>query len=245
MATILRQLTGHSKSQVYLISDHTLTFVRKVGDISRNLERYHALAKLNLSIPKILTVNDEYYDMEYLPNLDIKTYLLHNQITKLSNFIKATISTFASTSTSKDYTQVYQDKLKAIDFSNLPFTLTQLLDKLPKVLPSSCYHGDLTLENILYSIEDKFVMIDPLTTDYDSYVFDLAKLRQDLKCHWFIRHESCYIESKLQQLLDELSEFEEYNNDYLLILMLLRVLPYTTNDKDKQFLMKEINILWK
>ena len=59
----------------------------------------------------------------------------------------------------------------------MPFTANELYAKLPKTLPSSEYHGDFTLENILYSLKDDFVLIDPLTTEYDSYVFDLAKLR--------------------------------------------------------------------
>jgi hypothetical protein len=128
----------------------------------------------------------------------------------------------------------------------MPFTSEELLDKLPKVLPSSEYHGDFTLENILYDTnQDEFVLIDPLTTEYDSFVFDLAKLRQDLVCKWFIRNDNVYLDSKLLTIIDKLNGFVYNENHYLLILMLMRVLPYTHNEKDKEFLMTEVRRLWK
>ena len=88
-------------------------------------------------------------------------------------------------------------------------------------------------------------MIDPLTTEYDSYVFDLAKLRQDITCEWFVRKENFYFSSKLKILQDTLKQFEHYDNNYLLILMLMRVLPYTYFDDDKEFVESEIRKLWK
>ena len=90
-----------------------------------------------------------------------------------------------------------------------------------------------------------FVLIDPLTTEYDSFVFDLAKLRQDLVCKWFIRNDNVYLDSKLYAIIDKLNGFVYNENHNLLILMLMRVLPYTHNEKDKEFLMTEVRRLWK
>jgi hypothetical protein len=84
-----------------------------------------------------------------------------------------------------------------------------------------------------------------LTTEYDSYVFDLAKLRQDLECGWFIRTESVYYTAKLESINNAFADVEHFNNDYLLILMLMRVLPYTINYNDKNFIETEITKLWK
>ena len=39
-------------------------------------------------------------------------------------------------------------------------------------MPQTTYHGDFTLENLIYD-GDEFIMIDPVTIEYDSYVFDL------------------------------------------------------------------------
>jgi hypothetical protein len=145
----------------------------------------------------------------------------------------------------KDYSLVYKSKLEAVDFTGLNFNQQDLLDRLPQSLPSSNYHGDLTLENVIYDVNhQQFVLIDPLTTDYDSYVFDLAKLRQDITCHWFIRNDVTSIKPKLQNLFEELSVYDYFTDDSTLILMLLRVLPYLQG-KDRDYVINEANKLWK
>ena len=243
---VIKELKGFSGSQVLLIHDQ-ITFVRKIGNIERNLERYHTLADLGLALPNIIREDVDFYDMEYIPNLDIKNFLFKNQTHSLAKFIKDTIHKLSNSVQDKDYTETYHQKLTEVDFTGLIFDKYQLIDKLPKILPSSEYHGDLTLENILYNVtKGEFILIDPLTTEYDSYVFDLAKLRQDIVCKWFIRKESIYIDPKLQNLSEELgAKFGSFYSDpYLLILMLLRVLPYAQTD-DRQFLIKEANKLWK
>jgi hypothetical protein len=223
-------------------------FVRKTGDIHRNIERYDSLTNIGLSLPKIYNVFGSYYDMEYISCLEMKKYLSINPTTNIVNFLKETIDKLKEKSIEKDYTETYEKKLSSFDFSkyDLPFTCEQLIDKLPKTLPWTEYHGDLTLENVLYDTNNsRFVLIDPLTTEYDSYIFDLAKIRQDLVCKWFIRNDSVFLDSKLQSIYDNLKSYEYFENNYLLILMLMRVLPYTKNEKDKDYLMNEVKKLWK
>jgi hypothetical protein len=157
------------------------------------------------------------------------------------------LNKFAKNSIVKDYSEVYNHKLAFIDEAqDLPFTKEELIARLPKRLPSSNYHGDLTLENILHS-NNSFYMIDAVTIEYDSYIFDIAKLRQDLECKWFLRNSNMMLDVKLQNLQDKiLSRFSGADNDFLLILMLLRVYQHTkTFDNDRKFILKEINRLWK
>ena len=247
MAKVLKELKGHSKSKVSLIEDDGKIFVRKSGDISRNMERYSALSNTLLLMPKILEYHHEYYDMEYIPNLDIKSYLSKNSVGGLVEYIKYVMNMFALQTIEADFTPIYKKKLAEFDFTkySLPFTADELLAKLPQFLPFSEYHGDFTLENILYDTQEgQFVLIDPLTTEYSSYAFDLAKLRQDLTCKWFIRNDNVYFDSKLEKISDELKVFKHFDNDYLLILMLMRVLPYAT-EIDRDYLMSEIYKLWK
>jgi hypothetical protein len=235
-------------SKVELIKENDMIIVRKSGNIQRNIERLDNLEHIGLKTPKILEIYGDSYDMEYIPNQDIKTYLENNNLTHLIWFLEYLFGTLSKNQFDKDYTAIYQQKLDSFPFDKykLPFTKAQIFDKLPKTLPASEYHGDLTLENILYSLADKnFVLIDPLTTEYDSYVFDMAKLRQDLHCKWFIRNDNVYFDSKLKKINDELSKLPHYNNDYLLILMLMRVLPYTQNQNDTHFIENEIKKLWK
>ena len=230
------------------MQDDDKIFVRKTGDIARNLERYDVLSNHNLNLPKIYEIYGDYYDMEYISCLEMKKYLSLNKANKLVDFIQEVMYNLSKNTYEKDYTETYRNKLSKFDFTKfeMPFTADELINKLPKILPASEYHGDFTLENILYDTKnDKFVLIDPLTTEFDSFVFDLAKLRQDLVCKWFIRNDNVYLDSKLYLIMNKLNEFVHNKNQYLLILMLMRVLPYTTNEKDKEYLMKEVRRLWK
>jgi hypothetical protein len=234
-------------SKVELLQENGITFVRKTGNIMRNLERYDALSRISLPFPKLLNVYGNSYDMEYIQHEDIKTFLTKHNVIDLVNFLVKTIETFSKETIEKDYTKTYEQKLTSFPWHqyNLPFNAKQLYDNLPKSLPSSEYHGDFTLENILHGTKRDFVLIDPLTTEYNSYVFDLAKLRQDITCKWFIRNETFYFDSKLKVISEALENFEHYNNDYLVILMLMRVLPYTGTSDDKDFIESEIRKLWK
>lgn len=222
-------------------------FVRKIGGVDRNLERYKDLRKWNVDIPMIYNVGYDHYDMEYINNLDIQSYLLAGMgVDKIISYIQTTVLSLASSQQPKDYTRTYEDKLKDADFSGLRFGRDDLIDRLPKILIQTPYHGDFTLENILYDVNrSKFVAIDPLTSVYDSVIFDMAKLRQDLVCKWFIRKSPDMLGSKLGLIYNALSSTPYFNDPYLLILMLMRVLPYTQNDFDKNYLIDEMNKLWK
>lgn len=245
--TIITELKGFSGSCVYLMKDSNKTFVRKINNIDRNYERMIFLSNLGYNIPLIYNKDHCTLDIEYISGVDIKTYLKFNNIDKLLEFLLETIQSLASNSIDKDYTDIYIQKLSMIDFTFLPFTNLELLSTLPKILPSSNYYGDLTLENIIYSQTGKFYLIDPVTIEYDSWIFDIAKLRQDLHCKWFLRNDNVYLHTKLNIIQQEIFNiFPQANNDYLLILMLLRVYRHATNNSFEQnFLLKEIHKLWK
>ena len=246
MVKIVKELTGHSGSTIHLLEDNRGLFVRKVNNVERNVERLTALYAAGYPVPKIYNWQDNCLDMEYIHGLDMKTYLIHNGIHSLVDFINKTIKSFYKYSKDKDYTAVYSRKLNWITTeSELPFTKEELIDRLPKILPCSMYHGDMTLENILYT-DTGFNMIDPVTVEYDSYVFDIAKMRQDLECKWFLRNEGVRLDTKLQNIQDNLKElYPNAFDDSLLILMLLRVYLHTTKgDANYNFIMKEVNRLW-
>jgi thiamine kinase-like enzyme len=147
----------------------------------------------------------------------------------------------------KDYTQTYIKKLQEINFDKLPFTCEQLLDRLPRQLPSSNYHGDLTLENIIWTADRGFFLIDCATTEYDSYIFDIAKLRQDLELGWFTRKDNAMLNVKTKHIQQKiLQQYPIANNDYLLILMLLRVYRHSQpGTLERNFLLEGIRSLWK
>jgi tRNA A-37 threonylcarbamoyl transferase component Bud32 len=248
MDKILKELKGYSGSKVYLMQNDCRLFIRKEGNVERNYERLRALYDLGYNVPLVYSKDGEVLDMEYIHGLDMKNYLKTNSTENLTHFIAETICKFAKWGIDKDYTQVYNKKLSWIDsVTDLPFTKDELISKLPKVLPQSEYHGDLTLENIIHCDDDKFYLIDAVTIEYDSWVFDLAKLRQDLECKWFLRKDNLMLDVKLKNIQDKLLRLCSLaDNDYLLILMLLRVYLHAPKDSlEYKFIMREINRLWK
>lgn len=222
-------------------------FVRKIGAISRNVERMSALAE-DYPVPKIYRHSDITLDMEYIHGLDCKSYLKAHQPTKLAQFLISVLDKISADSVNKDYTDTYYAKLQEIDFSLLPFSAEQLIAKLPKNLPQSQYIGDLTLENIICT-DEGFYLIDCATIEYDSYIFDIAKLRQDLELGWFTRHSDLVLNIKTNYIKQQLKERYPsalVDDKNLLILMLLRVYKHATvGSFEHDFLLKGIQQLWK
>jgi Ecdysteroid kinase-like family len=249
---VVKELRGYSNCRLEVIQDNNRLFVRKYGGLDRNIPQLKVISDLGIRTPKIYDVTVDYFDMEYIVAADMKSYLTNNRINGPIEYIKSVIKTLSSTViTTKDYTDTYNKKLAYVDqeyYQNLlPFTSQELISRLPKHLPQSSYHGDLTLENIMYDVQNsEFLLIDAVTIEYDSFVFDLAKLRQDLTCRWFIRNEPIYIDQKLQIILDQVFEdYQQFLVDELVIVMLLRVLLYAPNGSfEEQYLINWIKRLW-
>jgi RIO-like serine/threonine protein kinase len=247
MDKIIKEFHGHSGSQVYLMENKLGLYVRKNGNVARNIERMQSLINAGFPVPKIYDYDSETMNMEYIHGLDMKNYLIHCDTDPLINFIKETIDKFKTDKKERDYTDVYKQKLHWMDQDNsLPFTKKELIEVLPKKLPQSIYHGDMTLENIMYT-KKGFFFIDPVTVDYDSYIFDISKMRQDLECKWFLRNENLKLDVKLQNIKDELKQcYPQAFDDSLLILMLLRVYAYCKkNDFNYNFIKRNIEKLWQ
>lgn len=245
---VVKKLSGFSGSEVYLMTNSDGHFIRKIKNVDRNYERMNHLYNKNYPVPKVYYKMGNTLDQQYIAGLDMKTYLETNGTEQLTHFLIDTLTKFGRNNIDFDYTKVYNRKLDEVDFSLLPFDKEMLIEKLPKLLPRSFdYHGDMTLENILHGNNDKFYMIDPMESDYDSYVFDIAKMRQDLTCKWFLRNTKSMIDVKLRNIEEKLlSSFPRANDDNLLILMLLRVYRYAKVDSPEHiFILKEINKLWK
>lgn len=245
-AKVIKELHGFSGNQILLMQKHEKLFVRKIGNISRNIERMQALAE-DYPLPQLYTISKKMIDMEYLHGLDIKSYLKTNNYEKLLEFLLSVLDNLSKNSQDKDYTETYIKKLQEVSFDELPFTREQLLERLPRVLPSSNYHGDLTLENIIFTPDRGFFLIDCATIEYDSYIFDIAKLRQDLELGWFTRKDNVMLDVKTKHIQQKILErYPVANNDYLLILMLLRVYRHSEPDTlERNFLLEGINSLWK
>jgi len=85
-AKVVKEFHGFSGNQILLMQKHDKLFVRKTGDVSRNLERMQVLCK-DYPLPQLYTVSEKMIDMEYLHGLDIKSYLKTNNYEKLLEFL--------------------------------------------------------------------------------------------------------------------------------------------------------------
>lgn len=244
-ARIIQELHGFSGSQIYLMTKHGQLFVRKIYNISRNYQRIKALENI-CPVPKIYTCTSETLDMEYIHGLDIRSWLMSNSPKGLIRFLQEQFVKLSVNTQAKDYTSTYENFFNSFDSKLVSFDTQQLFDKLPKVLPQSLYLGDLTLENLI-ATDHGFYIIDCQDSVFDSFIFDIAKLRQDLHCRWFLRKSAAMIEYKLNEIESKIvSQWPQGGDNYLLILMLMRVLRYAPSDSnDFYFLKTEIERLWK
>lgn len=244
---VIKELKGHSGSVVLLLQEPNKSlFVRKIGNVVRNVERLTALKSLDLPVCKIINTRDNEIDLEYIHGLDIANYLLTGSYLRLADFLIDVLRKLSISKQKKNYLDDLENSLSWVDQTNdLPFSKKELLARLQLNLYSSEYHGDLTLENIIYS-NNNFYLIDAVTTNYDSYIFDIAKLRQDLECGWFLRNKKIQLGVKLTLIQNALlEEFPEARCNYYLILMLLRVYLHTKpNDRERAFILTEVNRLW-
>lgn len=244
---IVKELKGYSGSKIFLMKSGNEYFVRKQGNVARNYERLNTLKLEGFPVVSILDYSDGILDLEYVQGSDMESYLKNNNPYALGNFIVELIKTLNNTEKEiKDYTNIYLEKISWIDQFNFSFTSEILLGKLPKTFNSSQYFGDLTLENILFNNNKGFIIIDPATIEYDSWIFDLAKLNQDITCKWFLRNSKINLDHKLILLKKHIEKiFGQFNNN-LTIVMLLRIYRHALNDfHTRQFLDRQINLLWK
>lgn len=243
---IIKQLIGHSGATVNLIEQDNKIVVEKSGNgTDRNHAQMLALGQI-VAQPAILNYQGDTLTMEYIPNTDMTHYIINENLTPLVNFIKSTYTVLSNVvdNLAKDYTLVYEHKLSSAEW--LPASIGEIIDRLPSHLPQTLYHGDFTMNNILYDYNNaKFVLIDAISTEFDSVHFDISKLRQDVSCGWFIRRSNVLLSNRLLVISKELSQHcTHYNNNAMAILSMLRVWPYS-NDNDKQWLAEQIDKLWK
>ena len=243
----IKEFKGFSGNTIHLMEKHGKLFVRKLGDVQRNIDRMEQLREDGFPVPELFYKGERRLDMEYLHGMDMRTYLLTHEVNPLMEFLEETFDRLNTNIEEKDYTDAYMAKLAQTDFTDIPFERNELIKRLPKILPKTNYHGDLTLENIMWTEGDGFHLIDCVDSEFDSYIFDLSKLRQDLRFGWFLRHNPANISSRLMRIQKGLlRRYPQAADDYILILMLLRVHRYTKPDTlERKFILDAINNLWR
>ena len=119
-------------------------------------------------------------------------------------------------------------------------------------VPRSSCHGDLTLENIIVTTNNELYLIDFLDSFYDSWMIDIAKLLQDLELKWSYRFSEDDSNREIRLLIAKealLNRIRVMDNGQeiirnvysILLLNILRILPYSKDDITIIFIEESLN----
>ncbi|MBR1544810.1 MAG: phosphotransferase [Alphaproteobacteria bacterium] len=280
MLKFIKKLNGHSGCELSLFSseDGKIFVRKKSSSFEYNLrlkKQFIKQNKYNLDMaktPKIygygMDDNLFFFDMEYVSGITFSEYINTIKITELIDYIKILFSSLPINCSQKNFNvnKIFEKKIFSLS-SNIKSKnqiIKQALDFLEfndwTNVVQSPSHGDLTLENIMISNDNKLYLIDFLDTFFSSWLIDLAKIFQDIETKWAFRNTPSDTNRDLRLLIakETLCEMILCLPDgrnilrqiyKILLLNLLRIIPYTTDEKTKNFLYnsieKTINIIEK
>ncbi len=201
----------------------------------------------NIEIPAVLGKDIGSFSMVYAQGMNFSSFLEKANKVDL-DFVVETLSAYFDffESRSRPSDEIVRTKLvnKLNSMKTLGLSVVQL-EKLLDIqthldirhLPKSMCHGDLTFSNIIFT-KNKLWFIDMLDTFIDSYLLDLAKLKQDLFYMWSSKlrgkkslrvcQAKRYIWERLCDKKSHLIENEWF--DFLDTLNILRIEPYIKDE---------------
>lgn len=214
-------------------------------------------------VPKVLAFDNRSFTMEYLQMLDAIEFLeranpvtIKKRLQVVFDFIQWEFESTEWQTVSNDF---FEDKLINIR-SHVPVSVWELYyascvntlrQKMSPALslPLGPCHGDLTLSNIMFSLDDNQIgLIDFLDSFLDSPLIDLIKLRQDTRFDWTItRYPHRHDRGKIQIVNRWMNALVESTfNNWILssaftcleIINYLRIAPYVTTTKEHIYLSK-------
>lgn len=212
-------------------------------------------------IPKILEYDENSFTMEHLPMLDTVEFFeratpatIQSRLSVIFNFIRWELENSPQLEIES---KIFELKMKQIQ-SRVPQDIwathySDIANTFFGILPSSVVlhvgvcHGDLTLSNIMFSLDKPQVgLIDFLDSFLESPLVDLAKLRQDTQFHWTnSRYAGLHDRGKIhvinnwidRQLISNFSELIDSIPYWLIeVLNYLRIAPYVNTTKEHQYL---------
>ena len=219
-------LEGHSGCKLFLIksdsSDH-IEGVRKFSKDKSYNKRLKAQSKKQSEFnskyflaPSVIHEGEMdgiyYFDMQYIRGATLSSSIMQLNASEIE-YIANKITKFIQENSTKtlnvsNFDNLVANKLDTIEKSirskdrrdNLKSSFTYLRKFPWEDIESSRCHGDLTLENILIT-ENEIYIIDFLDTFFETWISDISKILQDLIVGWSFRdkiinsqiteHEKC------------------------------------------------------
>ncbi len=200
-----------------------------------------------------------FFDMEYVKGETmasyIKTWPAYMMKDTISNIVANLIR--IDSHINAEAQAIFQEKISQVAGSilNNDKTITATVERLQnydwsKTLECEC-HGDLTLENIIVK-GDELYLIDFLDSFYNSNLIDIAKILQDLIALWSFRNDpylsansSIRIKIFRDILIDSIREDDQQMQNilHILLLHLLRILPYANDVRVSDFVISKLKIV--
>lgn len=223
---------------------------------------YKSAKNSNIRVPQIYKTGIQdgifYFDMEYLNCCTMAKYIETVSIKEIPAFVGMIVNELhiEDSIIMPETNEIFQKKIKSL-YNNIP-TEDVYINALKRLegfdfseIPYSKCHGDLTLENILLDVKSNIYLIDFLDSFFDSWMIDVAKILQDLELQWSYRHEeiSSNLELRLAVARDNLIKYISELPDgekkflqiyYILLLNVIRIVPYAKDDTTIDFLHKAI-----
>lgn len=266
----IKPLTGHSGCGLNLYKQERTIFLRKdsgTPDYNRRLKKQYIKQNRftlpGIKTPQIINHGHEnglfYFDMEFLNGVTLAEYMSSIKIKEINALmsllfkalpVKESIYSEKTDSIFKKKIKELKNKLRPSDTEALQAINVLENYNFSKVPLSYCC-GDLTLENIMLGTDKQIYLIDFLDSFVNSWMIDVAKLLQDLDLHWSYRHQEIDFnlalrleiakEALLENILEYDNGFENILTIYhILLLNVLRIIPYAKDEKTAQFLKKAI-----
>lgn len=262
------KLNGHSGCVVTLMQEGEKVFVKKISSspsYNSRLQkqmRLQEIAAKTKDVPKIYSCGMIgslfYFDMQYIPGVTLAESLEDMNSTTIKNVMYALITNLNPSLPEVNCGGAFIQKIESLerclpDIRPFRAAISSLKRTLVNISGSGVGHGDLTLENVLLDANRRIYYIDFMDSFYHSWKMDCAKLLQDLELQWAWRYHSinvnllnninCARQILLNYLNDTYSKQTIAEIYDLLLLNILRIVPYCKKDSDLQWCLKSINTM--
>lgn len=247
-------------------ADNDEVFVRKISSDKEYNTRLLKQAKKQenyksdvIKVPKVYKKGYTedglfFFDMEYVQGITMAEYMKSIEIGRVRGIVELIVSNIVSIGKENGAVDesIFNNKIAALK-AQLADKNNSIIDTAIKILEEHSWknfimtncHGDLTLENIIVK-DNQLYLIDFLDSFYDCWIMDISTLMQDVQTMWSYRfYDDIDINTLIRLivfrdiLMDEVKS--KVNNKYVevyyaLLLKLIRIYPYTKDEKTYNFL---------
>jgi tRNA A-37 threonylcarbamoyl transferase component Bud32 len=230
-------LNGHSGCDISLYDNNV---VRKIsptleynGRLKSQMERQQSFSHYILKSPQVYNwgYTDNglfYFDMEYIHGVNLNIYFQREKLHKCMEIIDL----ITSFQTNVEQINVRDQVINKIQHIKLDEDTKEILMSNDWVIDAGYGHGDLTFENVIIN-KNEIYLIDFLDSFINGKIVDESKLLQDAFCYWSFKDQSSIPKRKLLSVSEKFNSKQHY---YMLLLHLVRILPYSNTNKKEEIL---------